>query len=126
MTEIRELTHEYFENAYQLNVYSFHFKETEDSKERLFNEHANGQVLGSFSDDRLTSVLIIFPFEVYYHGNVLKMGGIGNVTSYPEVRGKGSVRQLMEKALKEMKKQGRCCHICPRFPITSTVSLGMK
>ena len=34
------------------------------------------------------------------------MGGIGNVTSYPEVRGKGSVRQLMEKALKEMKEQG--------------------
>ena len=106
MTEIRELTQEYFEDAYQLNVYAFHFKETEDSKERLFNELAYGQVLGSFSDDRLTSALIIFPFEVYYHGNVLKMGGIGNVTSYPEVRGKGSVRQLMERALKEMKDQG--------------------
>lgn len=106
MTEIRELTQEYFEDAYQLNVYAFHFKETEDSKERLFNELDYGQVLGSFTDNQLTSALIIFPFEVYYHGTILKMGGIGNVTSYPEVRGKGSVRQLMEKALKEMKEQG--------------------
>lgn len=63
MTEIRELTQEYFEDAYQLNVYAFHYKETEDSKERLFNELAYGQVLGSFSDDRLTSVLIIFPTD---------------------------------------------------------------
>lgn len=63
MTLIRELTHEYFENACQLDVYSFRFKETEDSKERLFNELAYGQVLGSFSDDRLTSVLIIFPTD---------------------------------------------------------------
>lgn len=106
MTTIRKLTKENFEEAYHLNVYAFHFKDSEETKERMNEEFEHGLSYGAFSDGQLTSSLIIYPFEVYYQGSILKMGGIGNVTSYPEVRGKGSVRRLMETALKEMKERG--------------------
>lgn len=106
MTTIRKLTQENFEDVYQLNVYAFHFKDTNDTKERVRHEFEHGLSLGAFLDDQLTSSLIVFPFEVYYQGSILKMGGIGNVTSYPEVRGHGSVRQLFETALAEMKDRG--------------------
>ncbi|MCC5895266.1 MAG: GNAT family N-acetyltransferase [Alkalibacterium sp.] len=106
MTTIRKLTQENFEDVYQLNVYAFHFKDIDEAKERMRHEFEHGIALGAFSETKLTSSLIIFPFEVYYHGTIMKMGGIGNVTSYPEVRGQGSVRQLMETALAEMKDRG--------------------
>lgn len=106
MTTLRHLTSGDFEEAYNLNLYAFHFKHTTESKERMQKEFEYGSALGSFSEGQLTSSLILFPFEVYYHGNVLKMGGIGNVTSYPEVRGQGQVRQLMTTNLKEMKDKG--------------------
>lgn len=106
MTTLRKLTSEDFEEAYQLNLYAFHFKHTTESKERMKKEFDYGHALGSFSENQLTSSLIMFPFEVYYHGQVFKMGGIGNVTSYPEVRGQGHIRQLMTTNLKEMKEKG--------------------
>ncbi|PRY82600.1 GNAT family N-acetyltransferase [Alkalibacterium olivapovliticus] len=106
MTIIKKLTQEQFEDLYQLNVYAFHFKDTDDVKERMRNEFEYGLSFGAFSGDQLTSSLIVLPLEVYYQGTILKMGGIGNVTSYPEARGKGSIRRLMETALTEMKEQG--------------------
>ncbi|EXJ23725.1 Acetyltransferase [Alkalibacterium sp. AK22] len=106
MTTLRHLTSEDFEEVYNLNLYAFHFKHTTESKEKMQKEFEYGSALGSFSGEQLTSSLILFPFEVYYHGQVFKMGGIGNVTSYPEVRGQGQVRQLMTANLKEMKDKG--------------------
>lgn len=106
MMTVRTLTSEDFEDLYQLNLYAFHFKHTTESKERMQKEFDYGHALGSFSENQLTSSLILFPFEVYYHGQVFKMGGIGNVTSYPEVRGQGHIRQLMTTNLKEMKERG--------------------
>lgn len=106
MTTIRKLTQEHFEELYQLNVYAFHVKDTEDRKERMRHEFEHGIPYGAFSGGQLKSSLIIFPFEVYYQGRVMKMGGIGNVTSYPEVRGEGSIRKLFQTALKEMKDRG--------------------
>lgn len=106
MTSIRKLTEEDFEEVYPLNVYAFHFKDTEKAKERMRHEFDYGSSYGAFLDDQLTSSLIVYPFDVHYAGRTLKMGGIGNVTSYPEVRGQGAVRQLLETALCEMKEQG--------------------
>lgn len=106
MAMIRKLTQEDFKDMYKLNVYAFHFGNTDETKERVRHEFEQVLSFGAFSEGELTSSLIVFPFEVYYQGTILKMGGIGNVTSYPEVRGQGSVRQLMETALTEMKDSG--------------------
>lgn len=106
MTTIRRLTQDNFEDLYQLNVYAFHFKDTDKRKERVRHEFEQGLSLGAFLKNQLTSSLIVIPFDVFYQGKMMKMGGIGNVTSYPEVRGQGFVRQLMEAALKEMKDRG--------------------
>lgn len=106
MTTLRKLTNEDFEDVFALNLYAFHFNNKSENKERMEKEFKYGEALGFFSEGQLTSSLILFPFEVYYHGNVLKIGGIGNVTSYPEVRGQGQIRELMETTLKEMKDKG--------------------
>ncbi|SFC35097.1 Predicted acetyltransferase [Alkalibacterium subtropicum] len=106
MTTIRKLSQQDLEDVYRLNVYAFQFEDTEEAQKRMRHEFDYGSAYGAFSEDKLTSSLIVYPFEVYYHGSMFKMGGIGNVTSYPEVRGQGSVRSLLETALREMKDNG--------------------
>lgn len=94
------------QDLYDLNVYAFHLEDTKETKQWMDDCMVNGIAYGAFFKEKLKSSVIVFPFEVYYRGRILKMGGIGNVSSYPEVRGKGAIRQLMDQALKEMKDQG--------------------
>ncbi|MER2063985.1 MAG: GNAT family N-acetyltransferase [Alkalibacterium sp.] len=107
MTTIRKLNQVDFQEIYDLNVYAFRLEDKEETKKWVKDCIENGRVYGAFSRGKLTSSVIVFPFEVYYNGAVLKMGGIGNVSSYPEARGQGAVRLLMEKALEEMKNKGQ-------------------
>lgn len=104
--EIRELTNDHNQEIHDLNVYAFRLEDNEETKKWVEDCFANGIAYGAFSEEKLTSSVIVFPFEMYYHGRILKMGGIGNVSSYPEVRGQGTIRQLLEKALEEMRDQG--------------------
>lgn len=104
--EIRELTKDHNQELHDLNVYAFRLEDNEETEKWVEDCFANGIAYGAFSEEKLTSSVIVFPFEMYYHGRILKMGGIGNVSSYPEVRGQGTIRQLLEKALEEMRDQG--------------------
>jgi len=104
--EIRELTKDHNQELHDLNVYAFRLEDNEETKKWVEDCFANGIAYGAFSEGKLKSSVIVFPFEMYHHGRILKMGGIGNVSSYPEVRGQGTIRQLLEKALEEMRDQG--------------------
>ena len=104
--EIRELTKDHNQELHDLNVYAFRLEDNEETEKWVEDCFANGIAYGAFSEGKLKSSVIVFPFEMYHHGRILKMGGIGNVSSYPEVRGQGTIRQLLEKALEEMRDQG--------------------
>lgn len=52
-------------------------------------------------NEQLTSMIIDLPFDVYWENSSLKMSGIGYVSTYPEYRGNGAIRQLMTQMLQE-------------------------
>lgn len=59
-----------------------------------------------YEDDLLTSMMIDIPFNVYWREQQLKMSGIGYVATYPEYRGKGAIRELMTKLLRDEYQAG--------------------
>lgn len=48
-----------------------------------------GYVLGWFHNEHLASQIVIYPMEVNVEGEIVKMGGITGVTTYPEYAGPG-------------------------------------
>ena len=58
-----------------------------------------GYVLGWFHNEHLASQIVIYPMEVNVEGEIVKMGGITGVTTYPEYAGRGLIHKLMAKCL---------------------------
>ena len=54
-----------------------------------------GYVLGWFHNEHLASQIVIYPMEVNVEGEIVKMGGITGVTTYPEYAGRGLIHKLM-------------------------------
>lgn len=77
-----------------------------------------GYVLGWFHGDQLASQIVIYPMEVNVEGEILKMGGITGVTTYPEYAGRGLAHRLMSECLKHMRKERQLISfLCPySFP----------
>jgi predicted acetyltransferase len=62
---------------------------------------------GAFDEGgKLAAGLDLLPFDAWFDGKTVGMGGIGGVASAPEGRGGGSVRGLMEFCLNEMASRG--------------------
>ena len=81
-------------------------------KERLANplDHSEGyeKVWGAFDKNgRIFSCATIHNFKIRFDGHTVEMGGVGNVCTLPEYRHGGSIRKIFEKALPEMKEQGK-------------------
>lgn len=57
----------------------------------------NGQIAASVQ---------IFPYYTYFENTYLKIGGIGNVATYPEYRGKGLIQTILKKQSEWMGKNG--------------------
>lgn len=68
-------------------------------------EHAN--VVGCFDGDTLVSQFAVYPLEMNVHGNVLDIGFITSVATYPEYTGKGLMSKLMKQSLCEMRERGQ-------------------
>ena len=63
------------------------------------------QTFGIFIEGKLGAALRIHRFQQSLRGVVKEMGGIGGVWTYPEHRGKGYVKELLNVAFAEMKAQ---------------------
>ena len=57
-------------------------------------------------DDRLRAAVGAYPFSLSVNGTVLRGIGIGNVAVHPMHRGKGYMKDCMNLALEDMKKNG--------------------
>lgn len=55
---------------------------------------------------KIKAVVGAFPMELNVLGNTLKVSGIGTVCVHPYARGCGYMKQLMNMALEDMKKEG--------------------
>ena len=62
-------------------------------------------VLGWFYRDKLASMIVVYSMKVNVHDEIMDMGGITGVATYPEYTGKGLIRSLMEHVLDYMHRK---------------------
>ncbi|EOH88574.1 GNAT family N-acetyltransferase [Enterococcus pallens] len=62
------------------------------------------KVFGWFHHDNLISQIAIYPCEVNIHGKIFQMGGVTGVGTYPEYANHGLMKDLIQMALVEMRK----------------------
>lgn len=62
------------------------------------------KVFGWFHHDNLISQIAIYPCEVNIHGKIFQMGGVTGVGTYPEYANHGLMKDLIQLALVEMRK----------------------
>ncbi|MHA1555660.1 MAG: GNAT family N-acetyltransferase [Candidatus Heimdallarchaeota archaeon] len=60
--------------------------------------------LGYFVDNELASTYVIQHFKMFVRGNLLKMGGIAAVATYPQYRKQKQITALLIESLKVMRK----------------------
>lgn len=106
MSEVKWIQDELLQDSFALAAYAFNFEHDETTKERFRIAFNEAIPLGTFHDQQIKSQLLLFPFEVMFHGETMPTGGIGYVSSYPETRGKGYVKQLFIEALATMNTEG--------------------
>ncbi|MGX7014253.1 GNAT family N-acetyltransferase [Vagococcus silagei] len=92
-----------WEQIHALSSYAFDVNHNEIQKENFFKLCSIAKNFGDVLNGTLTSSLMLIPFDVSLFGKFIKMGGIGNVASYPEHRGQGNIRHLFNKVFSEMK-----------------------
>ncbi len=91
----------------QQQVYESGYKDGEliRSKRPILQE---AEVFGWFTpDDQLVSQICIYPCHVNIHGQIMKMGGVTGVGTYPEYANMGLMNDLIKVALDKMKKNGQ-------------------
>lgn len=92
-----------WEQIHALSSYAFDVNHNEIQKENFFKLCSIAKNFGDVLNGTLTSSLMLIPFDVSLFGKFIKMGGIGNVASYPEHRGQGNIRHLFDEVFGEMK-----------------------
>lgn len=93
------VTERHREDLRRLHSYCFSLQEGEDWFEP-------GNYIGVFAGQRLVSSLKINPFEIFFCGHPVKMGGIGAVATLPEYRRRNLAAALLERALAVMRERG--------------------
>ena len=79
--------------------------DTQTSDEPSPEEYNN--IRAAFNDDdTMIALLALYPFTVWYDGQVVDMTGIGGVATLPEYRRQGSVREMFGSCLQEMYESG--------------------
>lgn len=95
------------EASLDLSFYAFQIQLSEQEYEKAKDRFKPDQVIGAFDDGELVAQLSLLPLATYVGDKRFAMGGIANVSSWPERRRKGAVTQLFTHVLKRMKDNGQ-------------------
>lgn len=111
---LQQVTNEHADDSIDLLKYVFQVTNQDVSqigksqmalwKKPIFEECS---VLGWFSNNKLISQMVVYPFSVNIHGRAYKMGGVTGVGTYPEYAGLGLMNDLMKQSLTTMKERGQ-------------------
>lgn len=99
------LTDKDYEQAIKLSMYAFQYKVSEEDipkRKKMLDSH---DILAVKDGEKLIAKLHIIPFSIYINDKQFQMGGIAGVSTYPEYRRHGHVKQLITDALKRMNQQ---------------------
>ncbi|MEK3989435.1 GNAT family N-acetyltransferase [Robertmurraya sp. FSL R5-0851] len=99
------LTENDYEEAMKLSMYAFQYKVSADDipkRKQMLKSH---DILAVKDGEKLVAKLHIIPFSIYINDNKFQMGGIAGVSTYPEYRRHGYVKQLITEALQHMNQK---------------------
>jgi len=105
MMEFVVLTENDYEEAMKLSMYAFQYKVSADDipkRKQMLKSH---DILAVKDGEKLVAKLHIIPFSIYINDNKFQMGGIAGVSTYPEYRRHGYVKQLITEALQHMNQK---------------------
>ena len=107
MMKVRKIDGRERFDAYLISTYCFHNRIDDVERER---EHIEGETIedwGAFTDDgTLAARIVNNKFEFYIDGQQVCAGGIGAVSTLPEYREKGAIRDIFKELLPESYRAG--------------------
>lgn len=113
---IRKLSTEDLDQYNELLRYAFQVTEktllergleSDDIRKEKFSVLENAHVLGCFDGDALISQFAVYPMKMNVYSEILSIGFITSVATYPEYSGRGLMSRLMKASLIEMRKRGQ-------------------
>lgn len=107
-----------YQQIHRLRDYSFP-KKYEGARRADFHywiEHST--TLGAYDKEKIVGQILVLPLNMMVHGVQYKMGGLGFVATYPEYRGRGVIKMLMKRALKEMRQNGQWISVLAPYSVS--------
>ncbi|PSL50830.1 putative acetyltransferase [Salsuginibacillus halophilus] len=124
---IRRLTMDDFEQSLSLGQFAFQNELSEEEREQAKKRFVPNDHWGIFDEENaLMSKLALLPMDVYFHGSPLKACGVSSVSSWPEHRRQGHIRQLLDESLKDMYERGAALSLLYPFNISFYRNFGWE
>lgn len=105
--EVRKLTAKERFEANIISTVAFHMRMEDPEKVREESEKETVEDWGAFSEDgKIMARIINHRFEAEMDGQLIPSGGIGAVSTLPEYRNTGAVREIFNKLIPEAYRNG--------------------
>lgn len=96
----------FLEQIYELGSYAFNSNHTKEQRDIYLKKNESIDNYVDEVDGQVTSQMVSYPYQVTINGQVMGMSGIGDVATYPEARGTGSIRLLFEAVFNDLHEKG--------------------
>ncbi|MGG1571512.1 GNAT family N-acetyltransferase [Fictibacillus sp. NRS-1165] len=124
---IRNLEKKELMQSLELSQYAFRYTLSKEEIEKRLNNLDPATVYGTFDENgKLLAKLHLLPFEAYFGGKSVKMGGLAGVATWPENRRKGLVRELLRHSLEAMNSSGTYLSMLHPFSVKFYRSFGWE
>ncbi|RAP75971.1 GNAT family N-acetyltransferase [Paenibacillus montanisoli] len=104
---IRTIKQEEARQSLDLTQAAFAVRFTESDIQDRLSKMNMEHYLGFYVEEQLAAQLAVLPLRIYVQGEVMEMGGIAHVASYPEMRRQGMVGKLLVRSLNSMRAAGQ-------------------
>ncbi|ARK31568.1 GNAT family N-acetyltransferase [Halalkalibacter krulwichiae] len=102
--EVIPINEDKYLEAIRLSEYAFQYKVPKEDIEEIMEMLKKQQVIGFLDEKQLVAKLHLLSLQVYLGDDLLKMGGIAGVATYPEYRRNGYVKEMLIHILEQLKK----------------------
>lgn len=105
--QIKTLTETDYDAIFALSQFAFQYELSEPDLTKK-KEEANRHIIwGWMVEQQLAAKLHLIPLSCYINGKEFPMGGISSVSTWPEYRRQGAVKNLLHHVLKHMRENGQ-------------------
>lgn len=113
--EIRQLTHDDFDDSHQLFQYAFQYEISPQDLEEMRRLYKPNETWAAFEDGQIAAQAVLLPLQACINGHPHATGGIASVSSWPEKRRSGHVARILKRMLEQMKTEGMTLSLLAPF-----------